>query len=208
MHAQSLITLSATLAAVALTLRATPAHPEAQPDVGKPAPAFAARDAAGRPVDLSTYRGKTVVLEWTNDGCPYVGHMYRSGVMQALQRRAAGEGVVWLSVISSGPGKQGYLTPPQVQQWKAQTGAVPADVILDPSGTLGRMYGAKATPTLFIVDPRGTLVYMGGIDDTPSADPAEAKRAKNYVALALDDLKTGRPIADAVTRPYGCSVKY
>lgn len=181
---------------------------QAQPDIGRPAPAFSALDAAGKPVELAKLRGKTVILEWTNDGCPYVGHVYRSGVMQALQRRATGRGVIWLTVISSALGKQGYLTPPQVKAWQAQTDAAPSDVLLDPSGAMGRAYGAKATPTLFIINPKGEVVYMGGIDDTPSADPADAKRARNYVSAALDDLDAGRPVAQAVTRPYGCSVKY
>lgn len=187
---------------------ATSAAQAGMPDIDKPAPALAAHDSAGQAVDLPRYRGRAVVLEWTNDGCPFVRHVYSSGVMQGLQRRAATQGVVWLTVISSAPGKQGYLTPPQVKQWKTATGAAPADVLLDPSGAIGRAYGARATPTLYIVDPRGVLVYMGGIDDHPSTDPADAKRAKNYVALALDDLKAGRPIIDKVTPPYGCSVKY
>ncbi len=197
---------AAPLIAACLCLIAPAAR--AQPDVGRPAPAFSASDAAGKPVELAKLRGKTVILEWTNDGCPYVGHVYRSGVMQALQRRATGQGIVWLTVISSAPGKQGYLTPPQVKAWQAETNAAPSDVLLDPSGTLGRAYDAKATPTLFIIDPRGEVVYMGGIDDTPSTDPADAKRARNYVAAALDDLGAGRPVAQATTRPYGCSVKY
>jgi hypothetical protein len=180
----------------------------AQPDVGRPAPAFAATDAAGKPVELAKLRGKTVILEWTNNGCPYVGHVYRSGVMQALQKRATGQGIVWLTVISSAPGKQGYLTPPQVKAWEDQTNAAPSDVLLDPSGTLGRAYDARATPTLFIINPKGDVVYMGGIDDKPSTDPADAKTARNYVSAALDDLGAGRPVAEAVTRPYGCSVKY
>ena len=178
------------------------------PDIGKPAPALAAHDEDGKPIDLRQFRGRPVVLEWTNNGCPFVRHVYNSGVMQGLQRRAAAQGVVWLTVISSAPGKQGYLAPQQVAQWKTATGAASADVLLDPSGAVGRAYGARATPTLYIVDPKGVLIYMGGIDDHPSTDPADAKRAKNYVALALDDLKAGRPIADKVTPPYGCSVKY
>lgn len=178
------------------------------PEVGRPAPAFQAKDAAGRTVSLAGFHGKPVVLEWTNDGCPFVQHAYKSGVMQQLQKRAAAQGVVWLSVISSAPGKQGYLKGPEVQGWERSTGAEPADVLLDPAGALGRRYGAKATPTVFLVGADGGLLYMGGFDDRPSTDPADAKSAKNYVALALDDLKSGHPIADAVTRPYGCSVKY
>jgi hypothetical protein len=193
--------------AMAAALTASAAH-AGLPDIDKPAPALAAYDDAGKAVDLSRFRGRAVVLEWTNSGCPFVRHVYSSGVMQGLQRRATGQGVVWLTVISSAPGKQGFLTAPQVKQWKASTGAAPADVLLDPTGTVGRAYGARATPTLYVVDPRGVLVYMGGIDDRASTDPADARKAKNYIALALDDLRAGRPIVDKVTPSYGCSVKY
>ena len=199
------------LLALAFTLSAAltaPAARAAPPDIDRPAPAFAAHDDAGKPIDLNQLRGRTVVLEWTNNGCPYVRHVYDSGIMQRLQKRAAAQGIVWLTVISSAPGKQGYLTAPQVKAWRATTGAAPADVLLDPAGVVGRAYAARATPTLYIVDPKGVLVYMGGIDDHPSTDPADAKLAKNYLALALDDMKAGRPIVDKVTRPYGCSVKY
>ncbi len=177
-------------------------------DVGQPAPAFMARDAAGKPVSLASLHGKTVVLEWTNEGCPFVGHMYASGVMQRLQRQAASDGVVWLSVISSAPGKQGYLTGPEVAVWKTRTGAAPADVLLDPAGTLGREYDARTTPDMFVIDPAGRLVYAGAIDDKPSTVPDDAKSARNYIKVALSSLKDGRPITPAVTKSYGCSVKY
>ena len=182
--------------------------PAAAIDVGHPAPAFSAVGADGKPVSLAALKGKTVVLEWTNDGCPYVGHMYSSGVMQGLQRQAAAEGVVWLAVISSAPGRQGYLTAAGVKDWKAKVGAAPADVILDPTGALGRMYEARTTPDMFVIDRAGKLVYAGAIDDNPSTDPGDAKRAKNYVALALADLKDGKPVNPALTISYGCSVKY
>ena len=177
-------------------------------DVGHTAPAFQVTDAEGKPVSLLALHGKTVVLEWTNSGCPYVGHMYASGVMQTLQRQAAAESVIWLSVISSAPGKQGYLTGAGVKDWKAKVGAAPAAVILDPSGQLGQAYGAKTTPDMFVIDPSGKLVYAGAIDDNPSTDPADAKRARNYVALALADLRDGKPVNPALTVSYGCSVKY
>jgi len=177
-------------------------------DVGAPAPAFVAQDAAGRPVALSQLRGKTVVLEWTNNGCPFVGHMYSSGVMQRLQRQAAADGVVWLSVISSAPGRQGYLTGPGVAAWKASVSAGPADVILDPTGALGRAFDARTTPAMFVIDRQGRLVYAGAIDDKVSTDPADAKTAHNYVAMALADLKGGRPVNPSSTHSYGCSVKY
>ncbi|HXU99494.1 MAG TPA: redoxin family protein [Caulobacteraceae bacterium] len=178
------------------------------PAVDAPAPAFVARDAAGKTVSLAAFRGKTVVLEWTNDGCPFVGHMYNSGVMQGLQRNAAADGVVWLTVISSAPGKQGFLAPAQVGPWKARVGAAPADVLLDPGGQLGRAYDARTTPNMVVIDRTGRMVYEGAIDDDPSTNPADAHKARNYVALALADLRDGRPVAPAVTKSYGCSVKY
>jgi hypothetical protein len=159
-------------------------------------------------VSLGQLRGKIVVLEWTNNGCPFVGHMYRSGIMQRLQRQAAAEGVVWLSVISSAPGRQGYLTGPGVAAWKTSVGAAPADVILDPTGALGRAFDARTTPDMFVIDRQGRLVYAGAIDDKVSTDPADAKAARNYVAMALADLIGGRPISPSWTVSYGCSVKY
>jgi hypothetical protein len=177
-------------------------------DVGAPAPAFVARDAAGKPVTLAQFRGKTVVLEWTNNGCPFVGHMYRSGVMQQLQRQAAADGVVWLSVISSAPGRQGYLTGPGVAAWKTSVGAQPADVILDPAGALGHAFDARTTPDMFVIDRQGRLVYAGAVDDKVSTNPADARTARNYVAAALADLKAGRAISPSRTASYGCSVKY
>lgn len=177
-------------------------------DTGHPAPPFTARDADGKGVALAALRGKTVVLEWTNNGCPFVGHMYASGVMQQLQRQASSEGVVWLTVISSAPGKQGYLDGPGVRAWKARTGAAPADVLLDPGGALGQAYDARTTPDMFVIDPAGRLVYAGAIDDTPSTRPEDAKTAKNYVVLALRALKTGRAVSPDLTKSYGCSVKY
>ena len=177
-------------------------------DTGRPAPAFTARDADGEPVTLAGLRGRTVVLEWTNNGCPFVGHMYASGVMQKLQRQAAADGVVWLTVISSAPGKQGYLDGPGVRAWKSRSGAAWADVLLDPSGALGHAYDARTTPDMFIIDPVGRLVYAGAIDDNPSTRPEDARTAKNYVVLALQALKAGRPVSPDLTKSYGCSVKY
>jgi len=180
----------------------------AAPTVGQPAPAFQAVDAAGRSRSLGEFAGKTVVLEWTNNGCPYVQKHYGSGNMQSLQKRATADGVVWLTIISSAPGMQGYLAPPQAKAWKAKAYAASTDLLLDPQGRVGRAYEAKTTPHMFVIDKAGRLVYMGGIDDRPYAEPASLKGAKNYVAAALDDLKAGRPVAVATSRPYGCSVKY
>jgi hypothetical protein len=181
----------------------------ATPVVGAQAPAFQARDAEGKAVSLAALRGKTVVLEWTNDGCPFVGHMYASGMMQRLRRQAAGQGVVWLTVISSAPGKQGYLTGREVGPWKARTGAAPADVILDPSGAVGHAYDARTTPDMFLIDRSGRQLYAGAIDNNPSTDPKDALAARNYVAGALEAVRAGRPVAaPTVTKSYGCSVKY
>lgn len=195
-------------AALVLSLALAAAPAAAAPSIGQPAPAFQAVDANGRTRALSEFRGKTVVLEWTNNGCPYVGKHYDSGNMQALQREATKAGVVWLTVISSAPGMQGYLTGKQAKAWKAKVRAASTAVLLDPQGRVGRAYDAKATPHMFVVDRAGKLVYMGGIDDRPYQDPESLKGATNYVRAALADVKAGRPVAQAATRPYGCSVKY
>jgi peroxiredoxin len=194
------------LAAAGAMSAALPA--QAAPVVGQPAPAFQVKDYDGKVRSLADFKGKTVVLEWTNNGCPYVGKHYNSGNMQGLQKNATADGVAWLTVISSAPGFQGYLTPPQAHAWKAKVGAHSTDVLLDPEGKVGRLYGAKTTPHMYVIDKTGKLAYMGGIDDRPTADPDSLKGAKNYVAAALSDLKAGRPVATAVTRAYGCSVKY
>jgi peroxiredoxin len=193
------------LAAVA-ALVAAPA--QATPTLGKPAPAFNVVDSTGKARTLAEFRGKTVVLEWTNEGCPYVQKHYDGGAMQDLQKRAARDGVIWLSIISSAPGKQGYKTPAEANAWRTRTGAAPAAILIDPKGQVGRAYGAKTTPHMYIVNPAGTLVYMGGIDDKNSADPATLAGAKNFVVAALADMKAGRSVARPVSAPYGCSVKY
>ena len=192
--------------AAALTLAAGPAL--AAPAIGQPAPPFTIKDGAGQTRSLSEFKGKTVVLEWTNTGCPYVQKHYESGNMQGLQKGATKDGVVWLTLISSAPGKQGYVSPAEAKTWKATTGAGSTAVLLDPTGQVGHAYEAKTTPHMYVVNPAGTLVYMGGIDDKPTADPASLKGATNYVAAALSDLKAGRPVAKAVSRPYGCTIKY
>lgn len=199
-----MIRLLALLAAAA----AIAAPAAAAPVLGQPAPAFQAVDASGKTRSLSEFRGKTVVLEWTNNGCPYVQKHYNAGAMQGLQAQAARDGMVWLTVVSSAPGMQGHLTGPQAKAWKAEAKAASTDILLDPEGTVGRAYDAKTTPHMYVVDKAGKLVYMGGIDDRASSDPATLKGATNYVAAALADVKAGRAVAQAATRPYGCSVKY
>ena len=194
-------------AAAVLASAGCAAAQTAGPVIGQPAPAFSAPDADGRTRSLSQYRGKTVVLEWTNHDCPYVKKHY-SGAMQALQRDATRDGVVWLSIISSAPGEQGHVTGAQAKQLTASRGASPTAVLLDPSGAVGRLYGAKTTPHMFVINPQGRLVYAGGIDDVPTNKVEDLPRAKQLVRLALADLKAKRPVAIASSRPYGCAVKY
>lgn len=192
-------------AAVALGL-AAPAF--ALPELGQPAPAFRAMDAQGHERSLSDFAGKTVVLEWTNSGCPYVGKHYNSGTMQALQRKETKAGVVWLTVSSSAPDMQGYFTGPTARAWAKKEHWAGTAILLDGKGVIGREYGAKNTPHMFVIDKAGKIAYMGGIDDRPYQDPASLKGAKPYVAMALADLRAGRPVAVPVSQPYGCSVKY
>lgn len=177
------------------------------PAINQPAPNFSAPDADGRAHSLSQYRGKTVVLEWTNHECPYVKKHY-SGSMQALQRDATRDGVVWLSIVSSAPGEQGHITGAQAKQLTASRNASPSSVLLDPSGAVGRLYGAKTTPHMFVINPQGRLVYAGGVDDVPTNKVEDLQRAKPLVRLALADVKAGRPVAIPSARPYGCAVKY
>ena len=176
--------------------------------VGQPAPAFAAADNQGREHKLSDYKGRFVVLEWHNQGCPYVQKQYKSGNMQKLQREWTAKGVVWLTVISSAPGKQGYLTPEESRAYVKQTNAAPTDVLLDPTGAVGMLYSAKTTPHMFIIDPQGVLIYDGAIDDKPTTDLADVAAATNYVSAALTEAMAGKPVTTPVSRPYGCSVKY
>ena len=181
--------------------------PVAMPMPGQTAPAFTLVDAEGTPRSLADYRGKVVVLEWTNEGCPYVQKHY-SGAMQALQREAAADDVVWLAVISSAPGTQGHVEGDSARSWKTRTGANTAHLLLDPTGEVGKAYGAKTTPDMRIIDREGRLVYVGGIDDRPTSDVADLDGATNFVRTALEDVKAGRPVQTAFATPYGCSVKY
>lgn len=183
------------------------AAPGAMPLAGQAAPAFTLVDADGTPRSLADFRGKVVVLEWTNEGCPYVQKHY-SGAMQALQREVAEDGVVWLSVISSAPGTQGYVVGESARTWKTRTGAHAAHLLLDPTGQVGKLYGAKTTPDMRVIDRDGRLVYVGGIDDKPTTDPADLQGAVNFVRAALDDVLSGRPVRRDFAASYGCSVKY
>lgn len=177
-------------------------------NVGKPAADFTGVDSNGKHHTLSQYKGKTVVLEWTNHDCPYVRKHYGSNNMQSLQQEATDAGIIWLSIISSAPGKQGHVTGSQANELTTSRNASPTAVILDEQGEIGRLYGAKTTPHMYIIDKTGTLVYMGGIDSIPSSNPADIPAATPYIKTALKSLAEGKPITDNVTRPYGCSVKY
>ncbi len=180
----------------------------AEADAGQPAPAFTATDTAGTPHSLEALKGKFVVLEWFNHECPFVRKHYGSGNMQRLQQEWTTRGVIWLSVNSSAPGKQGHLSPEQADALTAEKSAAPTAVILDPAGALGRLYGAKTTPHLFVINPEGVVVYAGAIDDHASTDPADIPQAVNYVQEALESALAGQPVATPQTRSYGCSVKY
>lgn len=180
----------------------------AAPVVGEAAPAFSGKDTRGETVSLSDFTGKTVILEWTNNGCPYVRKHYGAGNMQKTQEAAAADGVVWLTIISSAEGKQGHVTPAEADAITAGYKAKPADVILDTDQSIARAYEAKTTPHMFVIDPAGKLVYAGAIDDKPTADPKDIETANNLVLAALDDLKNGRPVATPESEPYGCAVKY
>ena len=176
--------------------------------VGDPAPDFTSVDSQGKQRHLADYRGKYVVLEWHNQGCPYTKKHYESGNMQRLQKEWTAKGVVWFTVISSAPGTQGFVTPTQENDYLKQMNAVPTAVLMDPGGTLGHLYAAKTTPHMYIIDPQGTLIYNGAIDDHPTPDQSDIASSKNYVSLALEEAMSGKPVADPATRPYGCSVKY
>jgi hypothetical protein len=177
-------------------------------NVGGPAPAFTGVDTKGKTHKLAEFRGKWVVLEWHNNGCPYVKKHYGSGNMQKLQREWTGKGVVWLTVISSAPGNQGYVTAADADAYAAQSKAAPTAILLDPAGDIGRLYEARTTPHMFVVNPQGLLIYNGAIDDKPSTNPADVATASNYISAALTEAMTGKPVTTATTRPYGCSVKY
>jgi len=199
--------LRRTLIATAAALFATGAA-HAAATVGQPAPDFTLTDATGKPVRLSDFKGRHVVLEWTNPGCPFVRKHYDSGNMPATQKDATGKNVVWLSINSTEKASSDYLEPARLTAWLGERKAVPTAVLMDEEGTVGRSYGARTTPHMYIVNPQGVLVYAGGIDSIPSARPADIERATNYVKTGLAQALAGQPISAATTQPYGCSIKY
>ena len=184
----------------------TAASPALQ--IGQPAPEFAAEDSQGTTVHLSQYHGKTVVLEWTNADCPFTRKHYDSGNMQSLQALAQHDGVVWLSIVSSAPGKQGYVNGAAADLLTQSHKAAPTAVLLDPSGTLGRMYGAKTTPHMYVIDKNGLLRYMGGIDSIATTDASDIAKAEPYLKEAMVAVEQGNAPPHALTKPYGCSIKY
>jgi peroxiredoxin len=198
-----------------LTRRSTLAAALAVPVLGlptlalaKPAPAFSVKDADGRTRTLAEFKGKVVVLEWVNEGCPYVKKHY-SGNMQGLQASATRDGVVWLTVCSSAAGQQGHWADGAAAKgWIKANSWTGTALLLDPDGAVGKAYGAKTTPHMYVVDRTGALVYQGGIDDVPTNKVEDIKRARNLVAAALADVHAGRPVATPFSQPYGCSVKY
>jgi len=175
---------------------------------GSQAPDFKGTDSNGKTHALSQYRGKYVVLEWANKGCPYDQKHYLSGSMEALQKQWTAKGVIWLSVVSSAPGEQGFMTAAEENQYLRTMKASPTAALLDPEGTIGRLYEAKTTPHMFVIDPDGKLIYQGAIDDKPTTDQADLKGARNYLNDALGAAMAGKPVPVSTTRPYGCSVKY
>ena len=200
---RSLATVSA-IAALALVAGAANAEIKA----GAPAPDFQVVDSTGKMRSLGEFKGKTVVLEWTNNGCPYVRKHYGAGNMQGLQKKYTADGVVWLSVASSPPGEQGYVTAEQANNDTKTRDASPTAVLLDPKSQVSRAYDARNTPLMVVIDAKGAVAYYGAIDDKPSSNPADIPGAKNYVAQALDEIKSGKPVSVSSTRPYGCYVKY
>jgi peroxiredoxin len=192
--------LIGTLCGVTLVMGSAWAQPAS---VGGAAPAFAAKDLSGKTVALSDFKGKYVVLEWTNPDCPYVRKHYDSGNMPATQKQATAKGAVWLSVSTGDTHSASEL-----QSWQKTKGAAPSATLADTDGKLARAYGAKTTPHMYIVDPQGTLIYAGAIDSKASSNPSDIATATNYVDQALGEAMSGKTVSRAVTQAYGCSVKY
>ena len=179
-----------------------------QADIGEPAPDFTLEAADGETHSLSDFEGKYVVLEWLNFECPFVGKHYGSGNMQMLQEKYTEKGVVWLSIVSSAPGKQGYYPPKEmIEQKKRHNGNMTA-ILMDPDGTVGKTYGATVTPHMYVINPDGELVYRGGIDDKPTTDEADIEGATNYVDRALTAVMNGEEVSPKQAKPYGCTIKY
>jgi peroxiredoxin len=198
------------VAAAALGLSAAPGWSDTATEarIGAPAPGFSLTDSGGTTVSLADFKGKTVVLEWTNHECPYVRKHYGGNAMQALQKKWTAQGVVWLTLISSAPGTQGYVSADEANKLTVERSAAPTAVLFDPQGQVGRTYGAQTTPHMYVITGSGTLAFMGGIDDKPTTRLEDLKTARNFVDAALTELAAGRPVSVTTSRPYGCSIKY
>lgn len=197
------------IAAASLAFVFASSQAMAEPIINKPAPAFSGIAADGSTINLTDLKGKTVVLEWTNHDCPYVKKHYdQSSNIPALQKDATGNEVVWLQVISSAPGQQGNVDGATAVSLNEKRGAAPTNTILDPEGTIGKLYNAKTTPHMFVINAEGTLVYKGGIDSIKTTNPADIPKAIPYVKEALEALNAGKEIPNPSTAPYGCSIKY
>jgi peroxiredoxin len=180
----------------------------ATPEIGRPAPDFSLKDLSGKEHDLSDFKGKYVVLEWVNFGCPFVRKHYGSENMQKLQKEFVDKGVVWLSICSSAPGKQGNEIPDAAKEGLAKFGSDASAYLVDENGKVGKLYDAKTTPEMFVINPQGVLIYAGAIDDKPTPNPATVAGAQNYVKAALNEATSGKSVSVPSTKPYGCSVKY
>ena len=189
------------------SLTAFPAH-AAEALVGQKAPDFTLQGADGKPHSLGDYAGKFIVLEWTNPQCPFVKKFYNSDTMQKLQTEETGKGVVWLRINSGAPGHDGYQTVADLSSYISDNHVAATQSLLDPTGKVGHMYGARNTPQMFVIDPQGKLIYAGGIDNRPSPNPDDIAGATNYVTTALDEAMAGKPVTTPTAPPYGCSVKY
>jgi peroxiredoxin len=200
--------LSSLAGIAALAVALAPVTAAAQAVVGSAAPGFTATDSHGQSHSLDQYRGKYVVLEWHNQGCPYTKKHYASGNMQSLQKEWTAKGVVWFTVISSAQGEQGFQTDAQENAYLEQMHAAPTAVLMDAQGKVGHLYDAKTTPEMYVIDPQGKLIYEGAIDNRPTPDVSDIKGADNYLSDALTEAMAGKPVAHSYTRSYGCSVKY
>lgn len=196
------------LFALAAAMTALAAAAVAGPPVDAPAPAFSGPTSSGQTISLDQFKGKTVILEWTNDGCPFVKKHYETGNMQATQKTANEAGAVWITVMSSAPGKQGHADATRANKLMKEWASEPDYILLDPDGVVGRAYDAKTTPQMALIDEDGVLRYAGAIDDKPSANHATVNGATNYVLAALSSVEKGETVAVKETKPYGCSVKY
>ncbi len=208
MHSPISIPSPLVVAAIAAFAIAALPSSHGAPEVGAAAPDFTLVDSKGQSHSLSDFKGKFVVLEWLNHGCPFVKKHYESNNMQSLQKEFTAADAVWLSICSSAEGKQGHMTPEEANTITAQVGAAPSAVLLDTDGAVGRLYDAKVTPQMFLIDPEGILLYNGAIDDKKSTDAGDVEGAKNFLKVAFEEAKAGKPVSEPVTTPYGCSVKY